>query len=149
VLGRRCPSSIARKPQLTCLQFHQIHEDTRRRVATAALQAALSSDMVAQARHELHDLRAAMFTSVLNGEGMEPQEGPAPPPFSEAATDREPPPAFSSTPPPAFSPSPDVSPSSLPLDAARLPPPRTPAVLTSAPEATLASSGCYAVATPP
>jgi hypothetical protein len=140
VLGRGCPSSIARKPKLTCLQFHQIHEDTRRRVATAALQAALSSDTVAQARHQLHDLRAAMFASVLNGEGTEPQEGPAPPPFSEAITDGAPPPAFSSTPSPAFSQPPGTAPSGLPPGFASPSPTGASAGPTSALQAALASS---------
>jgi hypothetical protein len=74
-------------------------------VDNAASQAAVTSSAVAQARHELHDLRAAMFASVLSGGGATslpaPQEGGAPPPFS--VMDRTPPPTFSPTPPPAFS----------------------------------------------
>jgi hypothetical protein len=96
-------------------QFNQIHKSARLRVENTAYQAAITSSATAQARHELHDLRAAMFTNVLNGGGTEAlpaaQEGGAPPPFS--VRDRALPPASSIPAPPTFpsvgSPSPDLS----------------------------------------
>jgi hypothetical protein len=64
----------------------------------------MTSSALAAARHALHDLRAAMFTNVLNGGGTsplpDPQEGGAPPPFSEGAPAHNrspPPPGFSAT----------------------------------------------------
>jgi hypothetical protein len=91
------------------MQFNGVHEEARRRVDEAALQAMVTSSAAAQARHELHDLRAAAFASVLIGGGvaspLAPQESDAPPPFS--VIDPAPPPTFLPTPlpsglPPSF-----------------------------------------------
>jgi hypothetical protein len=83
--------------RLILIQFNGVHEEARRRVDEAASQATVTSSAAAQARHELHELRAAAFVSVLNGGGAAslpaPQESDAPPPFS--IIDPTPPPTFS------------------------------------------------------
>jgi hypothetical protein len=72
--------------RLTLMQFNGVHEEARRRVDEAASQASITSSATAQARNELHDLRAAAFATVLSGGGTAslpaPQESDAPPPFS-------------------------------------------------------------------
>jgi hypothetical protein len=78
---------------LRCVHYHfhyilnlydlQLHEEIRaaeERVTIAATQASVTTEDLANARRELHDLREAMFSSIAESDGPDPDDAGAPPP---------------------------------------------------------------------